>query len=78
MSMNDFRTSSVSQMMILIINYISFDRCNQNMSNEICSMIGTIHGMNKSTTYRLLSEFEWFYTTLSFRYDDIHNKVYIN
>jgi hypothetical protein len=65
-------------MILFILNYISIDRFNRDMSNEICFSIGTFCGMNKSAIYLILSEFEWFYTTLSFRYDDIHDKLYIN
>ncbi len=65
-------------MILLILNYISIDRFNRDMSNEICFSIVTFRGMNKSKICLILSEFEWFYTTLSFRYDDIHNKLDIN
>ncbi len=51
---------------------------NRDMSNEICFSIVTFRGMNKSKICLILSEFEWFYTTLSFRYNDIHDKLYIN
>jgi hypothetical protein len=65
-------------MILFILNYIPIHRFNRDTSNEICFSINTFRGMNKSTIYLILSEFEWFYITLGFRYDDIYDKLYIN
>ena len=51
---NGFRNCSFSKVFLCMINYTSIDRTDQDLSSEICFIIGTYSRMNQPTIYYIL------------------------
>ena len=51
---NGFRNCSFSKVFLCVINYTSIDRTDQDLSSEICFIIGTYSRMNQSKIYYIL------------------------
>ena len=51
---NGFRNCSFSKVFLCVINYTSIDRTDQDLSSEICFIIGTYSRMNQPTIYYIL------------------------